>query len=103
MSTPSSCQDRAFSVAVSSASGGTPSGQVELLSDQTVLSTAVLRNGEAILSAASLPAGAYSFVARYKGDAHHRSAVSPAMGEYISPEPGCGTRKPLLPDRGVRP
>ncbi|HVD02527.1 MAG TPA: Ig-like domain repeat protein, partial [Candidatus Dormibacteraeota bacterium] len=62
-----SCQSSAYGVTVTTVSG-IPTGSVQLLNGNTVLTTNRLSNGKAVLMAPSLPPGRYSFTARYSGD-----------------------------------
>jgi len=72
----SACGAVSFSVQVSSAAAGTPTGTVELRSGSSALASATLRNGAAVLSTPALTTGTLSFVASYSGDSLHDPATS---------------------------
>jgi hypothetical protein len=70
------CAGRSFSVQVSSAAGGIPSGTVKLKSGSVSLAVATLSNGRAMLTVRSLDPGPHTIVAHYGGDSVHDAAAS---------------------------
>ena len=87
-----------FSVKVSSASGGRPTGTVALKSGSSVLASTSLNNGVAALSAGTLPAGSHSFIAIYSGDSLHQPATSsPVTLTVQAPSNSCvGVQPPTV-------
>ncbi len=81
----STCGGVSLSVQVASASGGGPTGTVQLKSGVSALASATLRNGAATLSASGLQAGRHSFIASYSGDSLHDSATSAPVSVMIAP------------------
>jgi hypothetical protein len=79
------CGGVSLSVQVASASGGGPTGTVQLKSGTSALASATLRNGAATLSASGLPAGAHSFIASYSGDTLHQPATSAPVSVTVAP------------------
>jgi Bacterial Ig-like domain (group 3) len=79
------CGGVSLLVQVASASGGGPTGTVQLKSGVTALASANLRNGSATLSATGLAAGAHSFIASYGGDTLHDPATSAPLSLTIAP------------------
>jgi hypothetical protein len=72
-------------------SGGTPSGDVALLttatpSVDTGAGDLTLQNGKASSSINDLPGGQYKLTARYAGDSTFASSTSPAVSLDVSPE-----------------
>ncbi len=90
--TASVCGVARFSVQVTSASGGTPTGSVALMSGSTKVSSANLRDGTALLSAGPTMSGLHTFVASYGGDSAHLAAVSAPLSWTIKPDALCGER-----------
>lgn len=72
----SACYSPAYTVRVSSASEGMPTGAVQLKSGASIVASAVLVNGATSLSIASLGKGSHTIVASYEGDAQHAPAQS---------------------------
>jgi hypothetical protein len=74
-----------------SGNGGTPTGDVALISTATpTVNTGVgeltLQNGAATSSIDSLPGGQYKLTARYAGDSTFASSTSPAVALDVTPE-----------------
>jgi sugar lactone lactonase YvrE len=95
-----SCQSSAYWATVTTPSG-IPTGSVQLLNGNTVLTTNRLGNGRALLIVPSLPPGKYSFTARYSGDSQNQPAVSTPLRQYVSSPRACSQlgRGSELPDR----
>jgi hypothetical protein len=92
----STCGPMSFSVVVSSKSGGTPTGTVQLRSGASLLGSATLNNGAAALSSQGLVPGSYTFVASYGGDSSHEPAVSSPVSITVPATSGsCGGGLPL--------
>jgi hypothetical protein len=79
------CGGANFTVQVSSAAGGGPTGSVQLKSGASALTSATLNNGSATLGVAGLPAGPHSFTASYSGDSLHQAATSAPVSITIKP------------------
>ncbi|WP_049761689.1 Ig-like domain repeat protein [Candidatus Korobacter versatilis] len=79
----SACGPASFAVRVLSASDGTPTGTVELMSGSTSLGSAVLRDGIATLSTTANTRGTQSFFAKYGGDDLHQAGVSASVTKRI--------------------
>jgi hypothetical protein len=90
----SGCGAQTFSVRVSSASGGSPTGTVQLKSGNSVLSSVPLSNSSATLSAGTLPAGSHSFVANYGGDSLHLPATSAPVTVNVPAVLSCSGSNP---------
>ncbi|MGA7255155.1 MAG: Ig-like domain repeat protein, partial [Terracidiphilus sp.] len=95
-----SCHTNSYKATVTS-KFGVPTGTVELMNGNTKIASSRLTNGQALLASPALPSGAYSFTARYSGDAHNPPAVSPALSQRILALPGCALAagSPVLPER----
>lgn len=72
----SGCNSSAYVVRVSSVSGDMPTGVVQLKSGSSIVGSAVLVNGAASVSIASLGRGSQRIVASYGGDGLHAPAQS---------------------------
>jgi hypothetical protein len=72
----SACAPVNFSVHVSSAAGGKPTGTVQLRNGTAAIGSAVLSGGAATLSAGVLSAGTHIFSAAYVGDSLHEPGSS---------------------------
>jgi len=71
-------------VAATSPGAGTPTGSVTFRNDTTILGTANLNNGQAILSVADLPAGVNLITVTYIGDANFNASISPLLNQAIN-------------------
>jgi sugar lactone lactonase YvrE len=74
--------EASFTVTVSSSSGS-PSGQVTFRDGQTILGTASLSDGQAVL-AKSLSVGSHSITAEYSGDTNFTSATSSVIAITVN-------------------
>jgi large repetitive protein len=81
----STCGGVSLLVQVASASGGGPTGTVQLKSGASTLTSATLSNGSATLSASGLAPGPHSFIASYSGDSLHDPATSAPLSLTIAP------------------
>ncbi len=74
---------------VSASNGGTPSGQVAILSNasvQSLIGYVNLTNGTGTLQTSMLPGGNYQIYARYSGDGVYGSSTSAQLSLSVSPE-----------------
>jgi hypothetical protein len=94
-----SCGSQNFLVQVASASGGNPTGTVQLLSGSTVVASSTLNNGAVTFSTGRLTMGSHTFVASYEGDSQHEAAKSAPLtlksGPAATGSCGVGSR-PIL-------
>jgi sugar lactone lactonase YvrE len=73
-----------------SASGGTPSGEVALLSNGAVkgnIGYITLANGTGSLQTIAVPGGNYQLLGRYSGDGIYGSSTSAPLNISVTPEP----------------
>ena len=77
-------QTVAFSVAITAASGSTPTGTITLLDGATSLATASLSNGAASFTIPSLAAGTHTITASYAGDAADGASTSNAVSIQVN-------------------
>jgi hypothetical protein len=73
-----------FSVAITAASGSTPTGTITLLDGANSLGTAALSNGAASFTITSLAAGAHTITASYAGDAADGASTSNAVSVQVN-------------------
>ncbi len=80
-------QSVTFTVTVSGADGGTPTGTVTFEDGSTVLGTATLSatssGSQATFSTSSLAAGSHSVTVIYSGDSNYTGSTSIALGEMV--------------------
>ena len=77
-------QTLTFSVAISAASGATPTGTITLLDGAASLGTAALSSGAASFSVPSLAAGTHTITASYAGDAADGASTSNAVSIQVN-------------------
>jgi hypothetical protein len=99
--TQSTCGAPTFTIRVSSASGGNPTGAVQLKNGTVVLASATLNNGAVTLSTGRVAVGSHTFSASYAGDSKHQPSTSAPLTVMTAPAlvRSCGS--PLLPTAGV--
>jgi Glycoside hydrolase family 44/Bacterial Ig-like domain (group 3) len=73
-----------FSVAITAASGSTPTGNITLLDGANSLGTAALSNGAAGFTVPSLAAGTHTITASYAGDAADGASTSNAVSIQVN-------------------
>jgi Bacterial Ig-like domain (group 3) len=81
----SACGRVSLLAQVASASGGGPTGTVQLKSGTSTLTSATLSGGAATLSASGLAPGSHAFIASYGGDSLHDPATSAPVSVTIAP------------------
>jgi hypothetical protein len=89
----SSCSPVTFSVRVSSSSGASPTGTVQLTNGTSALASTTLSNGAGTLSAGALSMGSHTFVASYSGDSLYQPASSAPVTVTV-PSVACGGPRP---------
>lgn len=73
-----------FSVAITAASGSTPTGTITLLDGASSLGTAALSSGAASFTVPSLAAGTHTITASYAGDAADGASTSNAVSIQVN-------------------
>ena len=63
--------------------GGVPTGSVQFLRDGTVIATASLTSGTALVTVGSLPVGKHQFQARYVGSPNHAGSASVLLQQTV--------------------
>lgn len=97
------CAPVLFSVAVSGTAGKTPTGSVELKRGTTVLVSAPLTNGRALLSTPALAPGSNLLSAGYRGDETYSPSASPTFTQMVASAGSCRGVEPLkLPETAER-
>jgi hypothetical protein len=74
------------SVQLATVNGHTPTGQVQIVEEGTVVTTLTLSGGAASTSLTGIPVGNYYFVAKYLGDNNDNAGVSAQRRATVLPE-----------------
>ena len=73
-----------FTAAVSTTSGGTPSGSIQFKDGATTITTAELSNGQAKFNNSALPVGPHSITAVYSGNSSFEGSTSPVLTQTVN-------------------
>jgi YVTN family beta-propeller protein len=77
-------QNVTFTAAVTSASGGTPTGTVTFKNGSASLGTVTLAGGTANVSTSTLTVATHSIIAVYNGDANDATSTSPITSQVVT-------------------
>jgi hypothetical protein len=88
-SNPNSTQGQSvtFTATVTSATSGTPTGNVTFLDSSTSLGSAAVSGGVAKLSTSSLAAGSHTITAQYNGDSNFTGSTSSSITQNVAATP----------------
>ena len=74
----------AFTAAVSSPGGATPTGSVTISEGATIYGSGTLVSGKALISTSSIPVGVHEIRGTYGGDGTHSGATSEPVVQTVN-------------------